>query len=78
MSGTDSTGDYDTQYDNRVGIAGRALIETNANGVFWFKGGIIPGDGPVGELLKLLKRHNMRPGYLHFKFEKEGYDLLIT
>ncbi|KAF5234228.1 hypothetical protein FANTH_12212 [Fusarium anthophilum] len=80
---TDSTGHYDTQYDNRVGPAGRALLETDANGLFWFKGIVpvpypIPGDGPVGGLLKLLKRHNMRPGHLHFKFEKEGYDPLIT
>ncbi|KAF5530118.1 3-(3-hydroxy-phenyl)propionate 3-hydroxycinnamic acid hydroxylase [Fusarium phyllophilum] len=38
----------------------------------------IPGDGPVGNLLKLLNRHNMRPGHLHFRFMKHGYDPLTT
>ncbi|RYC77156.1 hypothetical protein BFJ63_vAg19970, partial [Fusarium oxysporum f. sp. narcissi] len=80
---TDSTGHYDTQYEDRTGPAGRALLETDVNGLFWFTGIVpvpypIPGDGPVGRLLKLLKRHNMRPGHVHFKFEKEGYDPLIT
>ncbi|KAL5589263.1 hypothetical protein FOVSG1_011130 [Fusarium oxysporum f. sp. vasinfectum] len=80
---TDSTGHYDTQYEDRTGPAGRALLTTDAEGVFWFKAIVpvpypIPGDGPVGELLKSLKRHNMRPGHMHFKFEKDGYDPLIT
>ncbi|KAI5197099.1 cathecol 1,2-dioxygenase [Aureobasidium subglaciale] len=80
---TDSTGHYDTQYDDRTGPAGRALLESDADGKFWFTGIVpvpypIPGDGPVGQLLGVLKRHNMRPGHLHFKFKKDGYDPLIT
>ncbi|EEU33965.1 uncharacterized protein NECHADRAFT_54469 [Fusarium vanettenii 77-13-4] len=80
---TDSTGHYDTQYANRTRPDGRATLETDAEGVFWLKGIVpvpypIPGDGPVGDLLKLLGRHNMRPGHMHFKFKKEGFDPLIT
>ncbi|KAF5254467.1 hypothetical protein FANTH_725 [Fusarium anthophilum] len=38
----------------------------------------IPGDGPVGDLLKALNRHIYRPSHMHFKFNKAGYDPLIT
>ncbi|KAL9568897.1 hypothetical protein ACKAV7_006962 [Fusarium commune] len=38
----------------------------------------IPGDGPVGDLLKALNRHIYRPSHMHFKFKKAGYDPLIT
>ncbi|KAH6984032.1 Intradiol ring-cleavage dioxygenase [Ilyonectria destructans] len=80
---TDSTGHYDTQYANRDGPDGRAILETDVEGVFWFKAIVpvpypIPGDGPVGRLLELLGRHNMRPGHMHFKLDKEGYEHLIT
>ncbi|KAH8663227.1 Intradiol ring-cleavage dioxygenase [Ilyonectria robusta] len=80
---TDSTGQYDTQYNDRTGPDGRALLKTDAEGIFWFNGIVpvpypIPGDGPVGKLLKRLNRHNMRPGHMHFKFDKDGYDPLIT
>lgn len=80
---TDSAGFYDVQYEGRTGPAGRALLRSNADGGFWFMSIVpvpypIPGDGPVGQLLKLLQRHNMRPAHMHFKFEKEGYDQLIT
>ena len=26
----------------------------------------VPGDGPVGELLRAAGRHNWRPGHIHF------------
>ena len=58
-------------------------MKSDKDGVFWFKAITpvpypIPYDGPVGKLLKMLKRHCYRPSHMHFMFEKEGYDHLIT
>ena len=49
---TDSHGFYDVQYANRDGPHGRAILHTDANGEFWFKGIVpvsypVPVDGPV-------------------------------
>ncbi|KAL6711180.1 hypothetical protein ACN47E_005711 [Coniothyrium glycines] len=81
---TDSNGMYDVQYSDRGDNAdGRAIVHSDAQGVFWFKAIVpvpypIPHDGPVGKLLTRLGRHCWRPSHLHFLFEKEGFDGLIT
>ncbi|KAL9086634.1 MAG: hypothetical protein Q9159_004043 [Coniocarpon cinnabarinum] len=80
---TDSTGHYDVQRPGNRFVDGRAVLKSDANGKFWYKAIVpvsypIPHDGPVGQLLKLLKRHPMRPAHMHFMFHKEGYDELIT
>ena len=80
---TDSKGFYDVQYPGREGPDQRAVMKSDGEGVFWFKAIVpvpypIPHDGPVGKLLKMLKRHCFRPSHMHFMFEKEGYDHLIT
>ncbi|KAF5872999.1 putative catechol dioxygenase protein [Botrytis fragariae] len=80
---TDSTGHYDVQHDIRDGPDGRCVMKSDSNGEFWFKAIVpvpyaIPHDGPVGQLLKLLKRHPWRPAHMHFMFEKPGWDHLIT
>lgn len=80
---TDSTGHYDVQYADREGPDGRCVMRSDKNGVFWFKAITpvpypIPHDGPVGKLLKVLRRHPFRPSHMHFMFEKEGFDHLIT
>jgi protocatechuate 3,4-dioxygenase beta subunit len=80
---TDSTGHYDVQYAGREGPDGRCVMRSNKEGLFWFKAITpvpypIPHDGPVGKLLKKLHRHPYRPSHMHFMFEKEGYDHLIT
>lgn len=80
---TDSSGHYDVQYADRPGPDGRCIIYSSETGDFWFKAikpvsYPIPHDGPVGKLLKLLKRHPWRPAHMHFMFEKEGWDHLIT
>jgi len=80
---TDSNGMYDVQYKNREKPDGRAVIQSNENGDFWFKAIVpvpypIPHDGPVGKLLIKLMRHPYRPSHMHFMFEKEGFDHLIT
>lgn len=71
------------QYEDRKTPDGRAVMSSDDKGDFWFKAIVpvpypIPHDGPVGKLLKLLKRHPYRPSHMHFMFEKEGYDNLIT
>jgi protocatechuate 3,4-dioxygenase beta subunit len=80
---TDSTGHYDVQHADRNGPDGRCVMKSDKEGVFWFKAIVpvpypIPHDGPVGQLLKLLKRHPWRPAHMHFMFEKSGWDHLIT
>lgn len=80
---TDSQGFYDVQHADRDGPDGRCVMTTDKDGVFWFKAIVpvsypVPHDGPVGKLLKRLNRHCWRPAHMHFMFEKEGYDHLIT
>jgi protocatechuate 3,4-dioxygenase beta subunit len=80
---TDSSGHYDVQYAERDGPDGRCVMKSDKEGVFWFKAIVpvpypIPHDGPVGQLLKLLKRHPWRPAHMHFMFGKPGWDNLIT
>ncbi|KAI5291229.1 hypothetical protein KEM54_005779 [Ascosphaera aggregata] len=80
---TDSKGFYDVQYAGREGPDGRAVLKSDKEGVFWYKAikpvpYPIPNDGPVGKLLIALERHNYRPAHMHFMFEKEGFNHLIT
>ncbi|KAL5322011.1 hypothetical protein ACEPPN_009978 [Leptodophora sp. 'Broadleaf-Isolate-01'] len=80
---TDSTGHYDTQYEDRKVPDGRGIVKSDKSGVFWIKAITpvpypIPHDGPVGKLLEKLCRHPYRPSHMHFMFAKEGYDQLIT
>lgn len=58
-------------------------MRSDKNGAVWFKAIVpvpypVPHDGPVGKLLRALKRHSFRPSHMHFMFEKPGYDHLIT
>jgi protocatechuate 3,4-dioxygenase beta subunit len=80
---TDSSGHYDVQHADRDGPSERCVMKSDKDGRFWFKAikpvsYPIPSDGPVGKLLDMLKRHCWRPAHLHFMFEKEGWDHLIT
>lgn len=80
---TDSSGHYDVQHADRTGPDGRCVMHSDKEGKFWFKAikpvpYPIPHDGPVGKLLLKLRRHPYRPAHMHFMFEKEGYDHLIT
>lgn len=38
----------------------------------------IPTNGPTGEFLEYMDQHSMRPAHLHFLFEADGHDTLIT
>ncbi|XDG07797.1 hypothetical protein ABKA04_007412 [Annulohypoxylon sp. FPYF3050] len=80
---TDSSGHYDVQHSDRSEPSERCVMVSDGEGRFWFKGikpvsYPIPHDGPVGKLLERLGRHCWRPAHLHFMFEKEGWDHLIT
>lgn len=79
----DENGLYDTQYPDRDGPDCRGIVHTNAQGEFVIKcikptPYPIPHDGPVGQLLQVIKRHPYRPAHIHFIIEKPGYDKLIT
>ncbi len=61
----------------------RGKFTTDANGRIWFRtikpiGYPIPLDGPTGDLLRGLRRHNLRPAHLHFLIAKEGYKAHIS
>lgn len=80
---TDSSGHYDVQHADREGPSERCVMVTDEEGGFHFQGikpvsYPIPHDGPVGKLLQMLNRHCWRPAHVHFIFEKEGWDHLIT
>ncbi|KAK4077376.1 uncharacterized protein Triagg1_3708 [Trichoderma aggressivum f. europaeum] len=80
---TDSSGHYDVQYATRDSPSERCVMTSDVDGGFWFKAikpvsYPIPDDGPVGKLLGLLNRHCWRPAHMHFMFEKQGLDPLIT
>jgi protocatechuate 3,4-dioxygenase beta subunit len=80
---TDASGHYDTQYSVRDKPDCRGRITTDSQGRYSYRAIVpvpypIPNDGPVGELLQVLHRHNMRPNHLHVKIEAEGYRTLVT
>ncbi|TLD22027.1 hypothetical protein PspLS_07715 [Pyricularia sp. CBS 133598] len=80
---TDSGGHYDVQHRDREGPSERCVMVSDDQGRFWFRGlkpvsYPIPNDGPVGKLLEKLGRHCWRPAHVHFMFEKDGWEKLIT
>ncbi|KAI6148593.1 aromatic compound dioxygenase [Pisolithus tinctorius] len=80
---SDSDGFYDTQYSNRSHPDCRGRLRSADDGSFGFRAIVpvaypIPGDGPVGELLLTMNRHNMRPSHLHMMVEAPGYHKLVT
>ncbi|KAG1802255.1 Intradiol ring-cleavage dioxygenase [Suillus plorans] len=80
---TDDHGFYDTQYADRSHPDCRGRLRSDDDGKFGYRAVVpvaypIPGDGPVGELLLLLGRHNMRPNHLHMMVEAPGFHKLVT
>jgi catechol 1,2-dioxygenase len=76
-------GKYDVQDPNQPEMNLRGIFKTNAEGEYWFKtvkpaAYPIPDDGPVGEMLRAIGRHPMRPAHIHFMITAEGYEKLIT
>jgi len=80
---TDDQGLYDTQYEGRELPDCRGRLKSREDGTFAYRAVVpvaypIPGDGPVGELLKSLGRHNYRPAHLHVMIEAPGYETITT
>jgi len=80
---SNDTGFYDVQDNNQPEMNLRGIFKTDENGKFWFKTikpapYPVPTDGPVGEILRAMGRHPMRPAHIHFMIAAEGYETLIT
>jgi len=80
---TDSHGSYDIQRAVRNVPDCRGRLYTDNDGKYGYRAVVpvaypIPDDGPVGELLLILNRHNMRPNHLHLMIEAPGYHKLVT
>ncbi|RYO92481.1 hypothetical protein DL766_000179 [Monosporascus sp. MC13-8B] len=79
----DSNGEYDIEKSSHSAPDGRGIFHSDDQGEFYFDA-ITPVpypilcDGPVGTFFKLSGRHEYRPAHVHFMFEKEGFDHLIT
>ena len=76
-------GYYEQQDPNQADMNLRGKFVTDAQGHFGFRsvkpaGYPIPIEGPVGDLLRVAKRHNFRPAHLHFLILKEGFKTLIS
>lgn len=77
-----ANGVYDTQ-DPDAEFELRGRVKTNAEGRYAFKtykpmfyG--VPTDGPVGDLLRAMGRHPMRPAHMHAIVSAPGYQQVIT
>jgi catechol 1,2-dioxygenase len=80
---TSEDGFYDTQDETQPDMNLRGVFRTGPDGRFWFRSIVpasypIPSDGPVGDMLKALNRHPMRPAHIHFILRAIGYDTLTT
>jgi protocatechuate 3,4-dioxygenase beta subunit len=61
----------------------RGLFTVGSDGRFWFRTIVpshypIPGDGPVGDLLRATGRHPYRPAHIHFIVSAPGYRPVTT
>lgn len=75
-------GIYDVQ-EPQAEFELRGRVKANARGEYAFKtykpkfyG--VPTDGPVGELLRAMNRHPMRPAHMHAIVSAPGYQQVIT
>jgi len=80
---TDDKGYYDVQYAERTAPDCRGRVRTDAEGNFGYRAVVpiaypIPCDGPVGQLLLKLGRHNIRPNHLHIMINASGFHKLTT
>ncbi|MEU9386441.1 dioxygenase [Streptomyces sp. NPDC048279] len=80
---SDADGHYDMEVPGRSDPAMRARFRTDERGHFAFRsirpaGYPIPGDGPVGELMRATGRSLMRPAHLHLLIEATGFQRVTT
>ena len=81
----DDDGFYDLQKPDYevTGPSSRARFITDADGRFFFRTILpcsypIPVDGPVGEMIRQVRRTEMRPAHIHFLVAAPGHEPLIT
>lgn len=80
---TNDDGFYDVQQPEQPEMNMRGLFTTAADGSYHYQTVkplpySIPTDGPVGQMLKSMGRHGMRPAHIHYIVEAEGYETLVT
>ena len=74
---------YAAQDPSRASFNLCGRLTTGDDGRYWFRtrkpvSYTIPGDGPVGAMLKVAGRHNWRPAHIHFMLSAPGYETLVT
>jgi hydroxyquinol 1,2-dioxygenase len=76
-------GFYENQDPQQANMNLRGKFRTDESGHIRFRtvkpaGYPIPVDGPVGDLIRIQGRHNLRPAHLHFLIYKPGYKTHIS
>lgn len=76
-------GFYENQDPEQADMNLRGKFITDAQGRFSFQsvmpaGYPIPVNGPAGQLMRVLKRHNMRPAHIHFMVFKPGFKTHVS
>src|SRR4029453_3528291 len=76
-------GFYENQDPQQANMNLRGKFKTDESGHTRFPpvkpaGYPIPVDGPVGDLIRIQGRHNLRPAHLHFLIYKPGYKTHIS
>jgi catechol 1,2-dioxygenase len=79
----DDAGYYDSQDPRQTHGNLRGLFTTDAKGEFWLRSVVpssypVPTDGPVGQLLRALGRHPMRPAHIHLRVTASGHRPVTT
>lgn len=78
-----TNGLYEQQDPNQQDLNLRGKFITDAEGKYSFycirpTPYPIPNDGPSGQLLEMLDRHNWRPAHIHLVVQAEGYKPVTT
>jgi catechol 1,2-dioxygenase len=74
---------YENQDPKQAEMNLRGRFVTDDAGRFHFRsvkpaGYPIPIDGPVGELVRVTRRHHYRPSHIHFMIYKPGFKTMIS
>ena len=80
---TAANGLYDLQDPDQPDVNFRCRMRTGPDGRYAFRTikpipYTVPHDGPVGDLLKAIKKHPWRPAHTHFRLSAAGYRTLVT
>jgi hydroxyquinol 1,2-dioxygenase len=80
---TDENGLYEQQDPEQPEMNLRGKFRTDIEGRYCFVGikpvsYAIPGDGPVGQLLRALGRHPFRPAHIHLLISADGFVPVTT